>query len=1119
MTIMDIFSKAVAADDAAGAALIDCVVYDFMADLVEVNKAELNEVYSMWALDRVQIAKKTLARSYVDAVSKGDYPSDDVHLAAKWLAGIEGFIVAAARNDVSKAADNEWWTVGSKRVQRSVSRDASGRFTRGVNQNLSRSVSPADKERMAPQLKNYSDGVNWIGGMTSTDAATFQGQYEEAVAISNEFKDAIGGAKADVLFLVQGPDGGIRNLRSPMKDVASRGVKMNGLRADDKILGIEVAPSAGASAAEAAKIAEFNLLGGAGGSALAQLANANPDLRANLARSLKMPKASEDKGNLTRLFGILASGGAVLAGVSGSDKIGEMAALVGTMGPQASEVLGPYVKRSAYRYRGTETTPAPEMRDPQAVLSFEQSDKVKRDFPMASGNSLTMHARADAASSILAETIPQDPIVARLSEASGQVLPSQGVMYDQNGKLVSQSVGFTDDHYLPFDLSNLGRLRGGQYVRTRQQGGLTGEDVYTAVMSGARQVQVVSGSGVFTLEMAPDFRGARAMSDKARGMYDRYLKILDAVDESGLYLEDIPSKQKQEIYSQARAALGDNAEDSVISSLAEANIERARRAAQTIEPQDELLAATNALREAGGSPRDGETAMESAKRLRGKERRIFDDAYSENIEEIRASKTNKLRLNAEGYSVALQTLKEQFPYFIADAKYRELRSLPTDKMQNVPKTRRYAQDKGYAQPGSLRARSVETGFYNPGDLEPRAKQQRGRDTREERPEATVESDGSPSVTQPKPEQSTQTQEKAADTGAQTVLNNGNRMTDKILSDAGAAIVEAASALPDLRAANPTIGLPFESLSDKTERVKWLLSQNKAESVVNALTGSTADKAAEALSDETVVRNALTQVLSNDGIDDWFGSGNIFGGQSTPTTAVEWLLGKGKAAGEAAAMKKGLVKSPTKPEDIINHRGLMPLQMSGIANIGTGDEFKRFAAENESIATLARVLAFNGGELQTLPQIAERAGEQLDAIKAIGAAKDAFLSDVRANPSRDLTKVKLSQYATDEEWKKATGQPLPDIVGALSEYDAAAKGMQVQQAWSLAATGRIIEASEGGDVFPKAESRLLEPVGKAARRPLVGPTGYSVDLDNQAKESKVKADRYKKWKKETLEEVA
>jgi hypothetical protein len=40
------------------------------------------------------------------------------------------------------------------------------------------------------------------------------------------------------------------------------------------------------------------------------------------------------------------------------------------------------------------------------------------------------------------------------------------VIIDADGDVVSQAVGFSDDHYLPFDLANLTRLRGGQYVRT-----------------------------------------------------------------------------------------------------------------------------------------------------------------------------------------------------------------------------------------------------------------------------------------------------------------------------------------------------------------------------------------------------------------------------------------------------------------------------------------------------------------------------------------------------------------------------------------------------------------------------------------------------------------------------
>jgi hypothetical protein len=1098
MTVMDVLSKAVEADDAAGAALIDAVVYDFMADLVAVNKQAISEVYALWALDRVQTAKKTLAKSYVDTVAKGAYPADDVHQAAEWLAGIERFIAAAARGEVSKAGANEWWEIGNKRVQRQVARDAQGRFTRGVNQNAKRAVSPADKERLAPQLRAFTDKdkVAWTGGMTAESAASFQGQYEEATAFANELKSALGsnGSKADVVFMVQAPDGRIRNERASLKDVSDKGVKMSGLRADDKILGVEVAPAMGASAQDAARIAEFNLLGGAGGSALAQLANQDPKLRTQLAESLKMPKASEDKSNLSRLFGVLASGGAVLSGVGGAEKVGQMAALVGTMGPQAEEVLGPYVKRTAYRYRGTETTPDPSLRDPQAVLDSRQVDALKQTFPMASSQSLEMHARADAASAILAETIPQDPIIARLSEASGQVLPSQGVMYDQNGKLVSQSVGFTDDHYLPFDLSNLGRLRGGQYVRTRQQGGLTGEDIYTAVMSGARQVQVVSGSGVFTLEMAPDFRGARAMSDKARGMYDRYLKILDAVDGSGLYLEDISPKEKQQIFADARAQLGEAAEDADVKALAEANVDRARRSAQNITPEDEFLAASDALREAGGVMREGEEPMDAASRLRSRERRVFDDAYEERLNEIRSSKTNKLRLNGEGYAIALKTLQEQFPYFIADVKYRELNKLPTDKQQNLPKTRRYAQDQGYAQPGALRAQGVRTGFYRPGDVEPKPKDQYGRpvtaasqaqDTKQDTPEVQE--------TAETPAQQPQVN-RAADVGVNSKLSQSDTSIGKIAEQISTGIAEATSTLPltGKAAARSVTELPFEGLTDDVSRAKWMLAQTRGAAVLDAMNGPAAAMAAESLSKKDAVRAAMLQILQNDGGEDWFDDGNRFAGKATLDEAADWIVEQGRALGEATAMKQGLAQAPAKVDDQINYRGLMPMQLPGIALIGSKDDFRKFAEDpgNETVYTLARAMAFDSDNKQrSIPDMSRVAGDKLDAIKAIGEAKDKWLSMVRAKPGQEPPKP--SAVLTDKEWQAAMGQPLPSDAAALSNFDARIESMQLQQAWSLAVTGRVLDAMDGGDVWgPKAGSRLLEPIGKAAkkRRPLKKVTG-------------------------------
>ena len=127
--------------------------------------------------------------------------------------------------------------------------------------------------------------------------------------------------------------------------------------------------------------------------------------------------------------------------------------------------------------------------------------------------------------------------------ASGEVPPSQGVIIDADGDVVSQAVGFNGDHYLPFDLRNLGSLQGGQYVRTRATGGPTTEDIYTGLMTGARQIQVVSNSGVFTVEFDPDLRGGRRYTDKARRMVSRYEEMLEhdrRRQDHDIYERDLP---------------------------------------------------------------------------------------------------------------------------------------------------------------------------------------------------------------------------------------------------------------------------------------------------------------------------------------------------------------------------------------------------------------------------------------------------------------------------------------------------------------------------------------------------------------------------------------------------
>lgn len=1109
MGVVEVLSKAVATDEVAGCALIDSVVYDFVADLAEVNRDAISGEIGIWALDRVQVAKRALGRSYVDTVSKGMYPEDDVQLAATWLAGLESYISAAVSGEFSKSGkSNEWWMFNGQRKQRTVSRDAAGRFTRGVNQSgKAKNVSAlTDAKNMSPALASWTDGVEWKGKMTPDAAARHQYQYEEATGHALEFKRAFkGDAKnVDAVLMLQDPNGDIRMLHVPMDKVHERDgdrparMDVYGMSADDRILGVEVAPGVNAPASISAKVAEFNLLGGAGGSQLAGLAMTDPKLRSNLKNSLKMPSSRDDTSALSRVFGVLSAGGAVLGSVTGSEKVSQMAALVGEMGPQAEEVLGPYVKRSAYRYRGTEKTPDPAFRNPLNQLNDVQLRQVADDFKGASPESLTMHATADVASGHLAETLQRDPIISRLSERAGRVLPSQGVIYDAKGKIVSQSVGFSDDHYLPFDLMNIGRLRGGQYVRTRQQGGLTGEDVYTAVMSGARQVQVVSGSGVFTLEMSPDFRGARAMSDKARGMYDAYLKILDAVDESGLYLVDISPKEKATLAAEAKDELGSDATPQEVKALRDRKITAAREKSRMVTPEDEAEVAEAALREAGGEMIAGKTAAEAGDALRGDKRRIFEDAYKEGIDAKMSSKASELRLNGAGYAIALATLRQQFPYFIQDVHYRELKDLPTDRPGARPGTRQFADDSGYVKPGSLRAKNVRTGFYNPGSVEPGAKSQRDRPAGETAAEAKAKpTDTTTAAASAADADSGADRKKAPSVGIQGMLDHA-AIIDPALKQAVGDLKSGINVIPLKNRTAAMIGnedLPFASVSkDPAEAVKWLLASDDFEKVMLEMTGKNAEAAVAALGNDDAVRSALIDILTSTGeeVDEFFGNRKI-GGSDNIEMATDWVRDKGRAIGDLVAMREGFAEAPKDKAAANAYRGLMPMLLPDVSRINNKEQFDAFMADpkNAGLSEAAASIAYDDRDLRSVADMSKQAKRRLDALGEVAAAK----ASAKAMSLKGNDPMK-QQLMTGQQWKDATGRGEKDEQGKypppssrdVIQMDTDALMSSWQAAWSLAVTARVLDSIGGGTSWDLKEGdRTLEPVDEAmskASKPLV-----------------------------------
>ena len=191
------------------------------------------------------------------------------------------------------------------------------------------------------------------------------------------------------------------------------------------------------------------------------------------------------------------------------------------------------------------------------------------------------------------------------------------------GMWSARPLGVGDDTYLPFDYNNMKRsMRGGQYVRTRVQGGLTGEDIAAAVGNGARMATVVSSSGVHTIEFDPNLRGARGGSDKARSMYRRYLQILDAVENSGMYTQDIDPREKAKLRSRAAEITGSHQGDDFDSTYKKLESEaRAQASELTEDEMDGLMTQAEKSVAAGG------WAHATCPQQRLKRR--TDDVYSE----------------------------------------------------------------------------------------------------------------------------------------------------------------------------------------------------------------------------------------------------------------------------------------------------------------------------------------------------------------------------------------------------------------------------------------------------------------------------------------------------------
>jgi hypothetical protein len=457
----------------------------------------------------------------------------------------------------------------------------------------------------------------------------------------------------------------------------------------------------------------------------------------------------------------------------------------GDLGPQAQKVLGPVADRAAYRYRGIERS------TPDARLAAEMAATRRKAQQIAEANAAALAAER-AAAGLPASLVPKaarpdarellihgemdlsnptDPTwrpspvadymrrrlpavqLNSLQLASGTVPPSEGIILDKTGKIVSQSVGYGDDHYLPFNLKHLGKLKGGEYIRTRTFGGPTTEDMYTGLVSGARAMTVISHNGSYTVEFDDDLKGGRRFNDKAVRIVGRYGQLLDAVRSEQVTTGGIHPSRNAELEQKAadrgfdrdRDEEGWKAEmrrlqkierrDPKLSQAqrnqAAAEFMTATAAARgdamgtymTSEEmvQDEALKIANGIMlslRSGGSPvtpaiRDkvareqveawnSGTPEEAARRFAratGAERGL--DAAIATAEKANVASLTPLALDAQGYAQALTALQEQFPYYVKRVEYHPWVDGTTHR------------DTGYVRPRHNRPMEALAGYFDP----------------------------------------------------------------------------------------------------------------------------------------------------------------------------------------------------------------------------------------------------------------------------------------------------------------------------------------------------------------------------------------------------------------------
>lgn len=455
-----------------------------------------------------------------------------------------------------------------------------------------------------------------------------------------------------------------------------------------------------------------------------------------------------------RIFSRLHAGSRLLTSAVGDQAGGKIKLALSTgefvsqYGPEAQKVIGPHADRAAYRYRGVERKP-----DINMLASVNRVQRVFENKPGAARNALIygydepQARRPGEAPRSIQRSSPliayfqkrlPDAELTELQRKSGVIPPSEGVILNKKGQVITQAVGYGDDWYLPFNLKTLSKAKGGDYIRTRTWGGPTTEDIYAGLMAGVNSVTVVSHNGVYTIEFDDSFRGTRRYNDKAARMVKRYGHLLDAVKSREVTLQRIPDSRNNELKALAAAEASERYEPeqykkelnrlrnletkepqmsaadkqafaqawlddyaaqnndtgkadwtTLASQYVERQVSDARRGAQGYTDFDEDYWKNSASQQVSDPDRAIATLGLGAN---------YEKALENHEAEYRAMQS-PLNLDGAGYKKSMDALREQFPYYIKKVEWKQPRSGGFDF--------------GYVKPKFNRPAGVLSGYFDP----------------------------------------------------------------------------------------------------------------------------------------------------------------------------------------------------------------------------------------------------------------------------------------------------------------------------------------------------------------------------------------------------------------------